>query len=167
MEPSEPERRLSHEGKERRRPSIAKVGRGLPSELCREEPPAALLQGIEEFNQRRFFEQHETLEGAWIEETDPVRYLYQGILQVGVGFYHLSRGNFRGAIGLLTRGIGYLHPFTPACMGVDVARLVEEAERAHGHLLELGQARMREFDPSLIPQVHLSAEPAPSTTNGD
>ena len=152
------ERRLSHEGQERKRPAIGKIGRGLPSERCREGPSPALLAGIEEFNQQRFFEQHETLEDAWIEESDPVRYLYQGVLQVGVGFYHLGRGNFRGADRLMQRGIGYLRPFRPSCMGVDVERLIADAERAHARLIELGPERIVEFDRTLIPRVHLVGE---------
>jgi hypothetical protein len=76
-------------------------GRGQPSRRCGDPPPARLRQGIEEFNRGQFFEQHETLELEWIEEADPVRYLYQGILQVGVGFEHLRRGNayWRGGSG--------------------------------------------------------------------
>lgn len=115
---------MAHESRERKRPAIGKIGRGRPSEHCVEPPTPALLRGINEFNKRQFFECHETLEEAWIEETDPLRYLYQGILQVGVGFYHLRRGNFRGASGLLARGLELLRPFAPDCMYVDVARLI-------------------------------------------
>lgn len=154
------EGRQSHEGKERRRPAVGKVGRGLPSERCSEPPPPALLAGIDEFNQRLFFEQHETLEDAWIEEVDPVRYLYQGILQVGVGFHHLSRHNFRGARSLMERGLRLLRPFAPACMGVDVERFIGEVERAYSHLIELGPERIGSFDPDLIPRLHLLERPA-------
>src|SRR5579875_1455724 len=105
---------------------------------CDGEPSPALLLGIEQFNQGLFFEQHETLEDAWIEESGRVRYLYQGILQVGVGFFHLQRGNYRGATALLQRGIGYLGRFVPACLDVDVARLILEAGRALSELERLG-----------------------------
>jgi predicted metal-dependent hydrolase len=150
------ERRKSHEGQERRRPSIGKINRGLPSERCREAPPAELLRGIEEFNRGEFFEQHETLEEIWIEETDPVRYLYQGILQVGVGFYHRRRNNFRGATLLLERGTRYLEPFRPACLGVDVEALVIAAEEALEEIRRLGADRLGDFDESrFVPKVRL------------
>jgi predicted metal-dependent hydrolase len=128
-----------------------------PSPRCAEPPTPALLKGIDQFNLGLFFEQHETLEDAWIEESDPIRYLFQGILQIGVGFHHLRRGNFRGAISLIERGTRYLQPFAPTCMGVDVARLLAEAARARSALLELGPERLSAFDPSLVPQVHLIA----------
>src|SRR5215210_8946403 len=69
-----------------------------------EQVPDLVLKGIEEFNRREFFECHEYLEEAWMQEPRRVRFLYQGILQVGVGFYHLKNGNWRGATGLLRNG---------------------------------------------------------------
>jgi uncharacterized protein len=126
-----------------------------PSERCSEPAPPALLKGIEEFNRGLFFEQHETLEDAWIEESDSVRYLYQGILQVGVAFHHLRRGNLRGATGLLERGLGYLRPFVPSCMGVDVERLVTDASAALIEIQALVAGQIDRFDMRLIPRVHL------------
>jgi len=116
-----------------------------------------LRQGIEEFNRGQFFEQHETLELEWIEEADPVRYLYQGLLQVGVGFEHLQRGNAHGARRLWRRGIDYLEPFRGGCMGVDVDRLIAETELC---LTELERVRdaLGRFDRSLIPRVEWLAE---------
>jgi len=111
-----------------------------------------LRQGIEEFNRGEFFEQHETLELEWIEEADPVRYLYQGILQVGVGFEHLRRGNAPGARRLWRRGIGYLEPFRGGCMSVDVDRLIADTERCLTELDCVRDAPGR-FDRSLIPRV--------------
>jgi predicted metal-dependent hydrolase len=91
---------------------VARLPRSLDqaqiSQQCRAAPSPALLKGIEEFNQRRFFECHETLEDLWTAEHGPVRYLYQGILQVGVAFYHLSRRNWHGAVTMLRSGQHYL-----------------------------------------------------------
>ncbi|HTE83187.1 MAG TPA: DUF309 domain-containing protein [Dehalococcoidia bacterium] len=139
----------------------AQPHRSSPSGRCSEAAPPPLLQGIDEFNRRLFFEQHETLEDAWIEESDPVRYLYQGILQIGVAFYHLSRGNYRGATALMDRGMSYLRPFAPTCMTVDVARLLADTDGAHSALLRLGPERLAAFDEALIPHIHLVERSAP------
>lgn len=127
-------------------------GRGRRSRRCGEPPPPRLRRGIEEFNRGEFFEQHETLELEWIEEADPVRYLYQGILQIGVGFEHLRRGNAYGARRLWKRGAGYLEPFRGGCMGVDVDRLIADTDRCLAELERIGNAPER-FDRSLIPRV--------------
>jgi hypothetical protein len=148
------EGRISAHDGPRLRPRIGKIGRGAPTERCADPPPPALVQGIEEFNRGEFFEQHETLEAAWIEEEDPVRYLYQGILQVGVGFYHLSRGNSYGARRLWLRGITLLESFRPSCMYVDVERLIDETRRCVEELDRIGITGSAEFDQTLIPKVH-------------
>ena len=126
---------------------------GGTSEKAPEELPDLVLQGIEEFNRGEFFECHEYREEAWMQETGRVRYLYQGILQVGVGFYHLQNGNWRGATGLLRNGTTRLKEFEPETLGVDVTKLVRESERCLQELQTLGRNRIDEFDASKMPKV--------------
>ncbi len=115
--------------------------------------PDLALRGIEEFNKGEFYECHEYLEEAWMQEPRNVRFLYQGILQVGVGFYHQQNGNWRGATGLLRNGTARLKEFEPVTLGIDVARLVRECERCLRELEELGRERVGEFDRSGVPRV--------------
>src|SRR5215216_431978 len=129
-----------------------KVAAGT-SEETPEELPDLVLRGIEEFNRGEFFECHEYLEEAWMQESGRIRYLYQGILQVGVGFYHLQNGNWRGATGLLRNGTTRLKEFEPETLGVDVAKLVRESEHCLQQLKTLGRNRLDEFDKSHIPKV--------------
>jgi len=136
--------------------AAAAVDDGLAGGTSGEPPerlPDLVLQGIEEFNRGEFFECHEYLEEARMHESGRVRYLYQGILQVGVGFYHLQNGNWRGATGLLRNGTSRLKEFEPATLGVDVAKLVSQSERCLQQLETLGRERIGEFDTSKIPRV--------------
>jgi len=89
--------------------------------------PAALRQGIDEFNQAYFFEAHETLEDLWRDTTGPLRLFYQGLIQLAVGLYHLSNGNRRGALNLLSKGLEKLAAYQPTCQNVDVDALCVEA----------------------------------------
>ena len=124
------------------------AGTDLPGGL-----PDLVRRGIEEFNRGEFFECHEYLEDAWMEESGRVRFLYQGILQVGVGFYHQQNGNWRGATGVLRGGIERLREFEPETLGLDVAKLVRESERCLRELERLGRDGVREFDTDRIPKV--------------
>lgn len=130
----------------------AAAARGTENRLP-EDLPDLVRKGIEEFNKGEFFECHEYLEDAWMEEPGRVRFLYQGILQVGVGFYHQQNGNWRGATGVLRSGIERLHEFEPETLGLDVAKLVRESERCLQELERLGRDRVREFDASMVPRV--------------
>jgi uncharacterized protein len=145
--------RPSHGGEPRLRPSIGKINRGLPSQRCGERPSPEVALGFAQFDRGEFFEQHETLEDAWIAETDPIRYLYQGILQVGVGLYHLERGNLQGARGMMGKGIVQLEPFRPRCLGVDIERFVAQARRCLQSVETLTDETLATFDRSLMPRV--------------
>jgi uncharacterized protein len=125
------------------------------TERCVEPPPPELRHGVEQFNRGEFFEQHETLEALWRAERDPVRYLYQGILLVGVGMLHRERGNYRGAVIKLETAVRFLRWFAPACQGVDVAGLIAQADRAREQLVALGPERLSEFPAGLTPVVRL------------
>lgn len=121
---------------------------------CAVPAPALLIKGIDQFNAGDYFECHETLETLWMGEREPVRELYQGILQVGVAFYKQGQGQYAGAVGLLQRGISHLTPFAPFCHGVNVSRLIKESEQVCWELVRLGRHRIHQLDRTQLPQVH-------------
>ena len=117
-------------------------------------PPPEFFKALEEFNQRRFFECHETLEDLWNAERSDLRRFYQGILQVGVGYYKIiTRPNYRGALSLFESGTGYLRQFEPSRFGLDVTALIKSVEVSRQELVRLGPDRLDQFDPTLIPTL--------------
>jgi sugar phosphate isomerase/epimerase len=123
------------------------------SDPCAGSLPPGVLAGIALFNERKFYECHEEIEHEWHAERGPVRRLYQGILQIGVGFHHARRGNHRGAVLLLTDGIEKTSHFLPSCRGVDTARLVAESRVCLDQIVALGPERLGEFDWETAPFV--------------
>ena len=124
---------------------------------CADAPNALLLDGVRLFNARHYFACHEVLETAWNAERDPIRILYKGILQVGVGCYHLLRGNYRGAVSKLASGAEYLAPFAPTCMTVDVAHLIAQAWHLHAAVVAAGPDATASIDLNLLPIIrHVS-----------
>jgi CheY-like chemotaxis protein len=123
---------------------------------CQESPPPRLLEGLALFNQGEFFECHEVIEEAWNEEKAPVRIMYQGILQIGVACYHIQNKNWRGAMKVLERGIAKTKRFAPSCMGINLAKLLADAETIRQALIRLGPDWQGEFDKHLLPTVELA-----------
>jgi hypothetical protein len=76
----------------------------IPDDLTLAGPDAARLAD-ELLRAGRPFHAHEVLEASW--KTGPVseRDLWQGLAQVAVGLTHAHRGNARGAVALLSRGV--------------------------------------------------------------
>lgn len=151
-EPSEPQEPVRYYNQ--RKPPGPEL---RPRARCAEPPPAGLLRGIEQFNQREYFEAHETLEALWNAEPDPIRVLYKGILQVGVGCYHLLNGNYRGATLKLQTGCDYLSAFAPRCMDVEVAALMADAQRLRAAIVAAGPAGLGKIDRALLPVVRRAA----------
>lgn len=120
---------------------------------CRLPLPPLVVQGLEEFNRGQYFECHETLELAWNEEPDSIRLLYQGILLVAVACHHVERGNWRGALKVLGRGMPKIAHFAPVCQGINVEKLLADAGRLRAALLELGPDRVAGIDRSLLVAV--------------
>jgi len=106
---------------------------GMLQSVGKNEPPPELLTAIGQFNAGEYYACHETLEELWLGERSDIRRLYQGILQIGVGLYHLQRRNEAGARNLLRRGKGLLRPFAPEFLGIDLASLIRES----GNLLRI------------------------------
>lgn len=121
--------------------------------LCAEPLPALVRTGIEQFNTGAFYRCHETLEDAWNAETRPVRILYQGILQIAVGYFHITQQNWRGAVKVLERGLPKVARFQPRCRGINVAELVTQAQAVYDELARLGPEGIATFDARLLGRI--------------
>ena len=120
---------------------------------CQDSPPPLLRQGLELFSQGRYYQCHEVIEDAWMAEKEPIRVMYQGILQIGVACYHIQNKNWRGAIKVLERGVPKTARFAPQCMGINLAKLLEDAEAIRQELLRLGPDWQGEFNEGLFPTI--------------
>ncbi len=113
---------------------------------CESLLPAGILEGIQLFNKREFYACHDAIERVWVDEPGDVRLMYQGLLQIGVAFYHVQQGNRRGMVKMMARGKGKLLPFLPACQGIDLESLLADVERCEAELRDHGPETMMEFD---------------------
>lgn len=112
---------------------------------CRGELHPQAIKGIEAFNAGAFFRAHEYFELAWLDTSSPVKDLYQGILQVGLAYYHIQRENYPGAMKMLQRSQELLAPFPENCRGVDIHTLRSDAERVEKACRDLGAAHISSF----------------------
>ena len=114
--------------------------------------PQELRQGVEEFNRAYFFEAHETLEDLWRGTSGPLRLFYQGLIQLAVALYHLSNGNKRGALNLLSKGLDKLTAFQPSCQSIDVDALCGEARVWLDRVRQAGNEELT-VDPDQLPHI--------------
>ncbi|MDX2138294.1 MAG: DUF309 domain-containing protein [Chloroflexota bacterium] len=124
---------------------------------CAEAMPADGLLSIEKFNASEYYAQHDLFEAMWMAESGPVRDLYRAILQVGVAYYQIMRGNGRGARKMLLRSLQWLALLPDRCQGVDVAQLRADAAAVRAELERVGDDGMAHFDRALLKPVKMAA----------
>lgn len=119
-------------------------------DACAEPLSELARTGIERFNQGAYYLAHDALEEAWMLDDGPGRDLYRGILQVGIAYYQIEQGNYRGAVKMLLRVRQWLSPLPDVCRGVDVSALRADVDRAYAALTTLGPERIADFDYGLF-----------------
>ena len=67
-------------------------------------------QGIDLFNEGRYFECHEAWEQAWLRSGGGEKLFYQGMIQAAVAILHAQRGNLAGSHTLWEKSRGKLGP---------------------------------------------------------
>ncbi len=137
---------------------IAAAVRETTDDPCSEPLPEGVIRGLEEFNEGKYFEQHETLELVWRAEMRPIRDLYRGVLQIGVGCLQIERGNAIGALKMIDRAVRWLQPFRPACQTIDVDRLLADTARLRNEIERAGLDHPERVNRALFPRVFLVRE---------
>ncbi len=72
------------------------------------------------FNNHDWYEAHDAFEEIWNVVDGDERQVIQGILQVSVSQFHLSKGNLNGATILLGEGLGRIKTRTQIDLGIDL-----------------------------------------------
>ena len=123
------------------------------ADSCQEKLSDLALRGLEEFNRGDYFQSHESLEEAWMEDGTAGRELYRGILQVAVAYYQIERGNYEGAVKMFMRLRQWLDPLPDFCRGVDVAQLRHDSNNVLEMVLKLGSKGITNIDRACLKPV--------------
>ena len=124
---------------------------------CIPKRPPELKLAITQFNQRQYWQCHETLEEIWMLEEYPLRLFYHGLIKAAVGLLHLERKNRRGASTKLKDAERTLAPFMPEMMGVDIGKLVADIKQRLS-LMDSNLVSMQDAIHSLLAfKIHDSA----------
>ena len=101
------------------------------------------------FNNQKWYEAHDAFEDIWNTLDGDERQIIQGILQVSVSQFHLSKGNYNGATILLGEGYGRIKNRTNINLGIDLEFLCKSLEKLLIKL-QYGQELNEDDKPFLI-----------------
>ena len=80
----------------------------------------SIVYALNLFNSHKWYEAHDAFEEIWHSVDGDERQVIQGILQVSVSQFHLSKGNLNGATILLGEGLGRIKTRTKINLGIDL-----------------------------------------------
>ena len=80
----------------------------------------SLVTALNLFNNHEWYAAHDAFEEIWNCVDGDERQVIQGILQVSVSQFHLSKGNLNGATILLGEGLGRIKTRTKINLGIDL-----------------------------------------------
>ena len=89
----------------------------------------SLNYALDLFNNKKWYEAHDAFEDIWNGLCGDERQIIQGILQVSVSQFHLSKGNLNGATILLGEGLGRIKSRISVDLGLDLFSFCESLEK--------------------------------------
>ncbi len=126
------------------------AARALLAQDCTQPLPPMAQEAVAKFNAGEYYAQHDLFEALWMDTDSPVRDLYRAVLQVGVAYYQITRGNYRGAVKMLLRARPWLALLPNVCQGVDVAQLRADADAVSVELERVQADPRATFDKTLL-----------------
>lgn len=114
---------------------------------------ARLRAALELFDAGRYHDAHEVLDELWEATSGPDADFYKGLIQAAICLHHWTEGNLEGARKLYTGHRKFLAAYLPAHLGLDVAALLAEMQRALAPVLRAKPDARVPFDAATRPRV--------------
>ena len=106
--------------------------------------------GLRLFNNKNFYDAHECWEELWLEYHLEDKKFVQALIQLTVGYYHLSTGNIKGAKSLLNKSLDKMKMFSPSNREIDVDSLINSICFSL-KMIEGGDS----FDWNIVPKIKI------------
>ena len=99
------------------------------SEINTKDFKDTFYNAVNLFNNQKWYEAHDAFEDIWNTLDGDERQVIQGILQVSVSQFHLTKGNLNGATILLGEGLGRIKTRTNTNLGIDLESFCNHLEQ--------------------------------------
>ena len=106
--------------------------------------------GLESFQKHEFYDAHEYWEDLWSDYRLEDAKFIQGLIQLAVGYFHISNNNKNGALGLFNKCIPKLKPYQPEYRGINIIQVLVSV---HKSLEFLSTNDIKKFNWHLVPNL--------------
>ena len=107
------------------------------------------FKGIKSFNQSDYYDAHEYWEDLWSDYRLEDAKFIQALIQLSVGYFHISNLNRNGAIGLFNKCIPKLEEYSPEHCNIDISNILECVQTSLDYLDKNDD--LSQFDWKIVP----------------
>ena len=111
------------------------------------------LKGIKAFNTSNYYDAHEHWEDLWSDYRLPDAKFVQALIQLAVGYFHITNNNKNGALGLLNKCKPKFELYLPSCRGIDIQGILLLVDSSIAYLNQIDD--MKEFNWTLVPKLEI------------
>tara|TARA_B100000700_G_C14476689_1_gene593180 strand:+ start:210 stop:587 length:378 start_codon:yes stop_codon:yes gene_type:complete len=109
------------------------------------------IKGIEAFNSQSFYDAHEYWEDLWSDYRLKDAKLIQGLIQLSVGYFHITNLNINGARGLLNKCLPKFQLYKSNKRGIDTDFIISRIEKSLQNLEDVDD--IANFNWHLVPKL--------------
>ena len=108
-------------------------------------------KGIEAFEKHEFYDAHEHWEDLWSDYRLKDAKFVQALIQLSVGYFHITNNNKNGALGLLNKCIPKFEQYLPSHREIDVRYILNQVDKS---IVEVNNIEsMSQFNWKLVPKI--------------
>ena len=109
------------------------------------------VKGIALFNEKNFYNAHESWEKLWSEYRLKDEMFIQGLIQLAVAFFHITNLNLKGSRNLFNKCLPKLKKFPTNHRNINLLEIIISAENSNKKVNSIESAN--DFDWSLVPKI--------------
>ena len=109
------------------------------------------LKGINSFNDKSFYDAHESWELLWTEYALQDALFVQGLIQLSVAFFHITNLNLIGSKNLFNKCLPKLKKFPSNHRDLNLSDIIDSAEESLKMVSNID--KVSQFDWELAPRI--------------
>ena len=111
------------------------------------------IKGIEAFNKDAFYDAHECWEDLWSDYRLKDAKFIQALIQLSVGYFHITNMNINGAKGLLNKCLPKFDLYRPEARGLNVESIINAVQDSLENLNNI--ENIIDFNWKLVPKLNI------------
>ena len=113
-------------------------------------------KGLKAYNNKKFYDAHEHWEDLWSDYVLHDAKFIQALIQLSVGYFHVTNSNRNGAQGLLKKCIPKFEMYLPKKRGLDIEKILIQVNASLENLRLIDN--IQDFNWDLVGKINVDNE---------